>query len=82
MSHKGVIGEGGKYEEELPDEIIIALYGKWKIRSSDKQFFIWKIGKEYLKDKQIHHDWDNGGYCYLLETEMHKKLHGKGGNNE
>lgn len=44
-------------------------------RSSDRLWFHEKLPMSFLQGKEIHHDWENGETCYLLEIEKHKELH-------
>ena len=48
-----------------------------KMRDKNLHYFRAHLSKEYLKGKEIHHEWDNGGVCYLLERKEHGKLHKK-----
>ena len=56
-------------------EIINACYGKVKIRGSDYYFFNHWLGKDYMKDKEIHHNWCGGGYCYIISHKEHNDIH-------
>ena len=49
---------------------------KATIRSVDRGWFRRVLGKEYMKNKSVHHDWEDGGKCYVLIKEIHDELHG------
>lgn len=46
-----------------------------RIRDADRHWFIEHLGKKYMLQFDIHHDWYNGGICYLLTKLQHIKLH-------
>ena len=48
---------------------------KGAFRNKDYRYFNRVMRKEWLKGKDIHHDWDNGAICYLFEEEKHNALH-------
>ena len=45
---------------------------KIRIRSGDRAFFK-KYGGTLLKKYELHHDWGNGGVCFLLSHAEHLK---------
>ena len=46
-----------------------------KMRMSDLHYFRRPMPKQWLKGKDIHHDWDKGAICYLIEEEKHNAMH-------
>lgn len=49
---------------------------KTNMRSSDSYWFRAVLGKDYMKNKTVHHDWEDGGRCYVLVKCVHDELHG------
>ena len=48
---------------------------KHSIRHSDRQWFIYHLGKEYMIGKEVHHSWGEETKCYLLSPKEHRKRH-------
>ena len=74
--------EGGKWDVRLrvkPDATL-QFSSFWiegrdsKIRDRDLHYFRCHI-PEFLKGKEIHHEWNNGAICYILEKEVHHAYH-------
>ena len=51
---------------------------KSRIRDNDRRWFK-KHCTPIFNKYEIHHDWENGGMCYLVTHEEHKKIHKEGG---
>jgi hypothetical protein len=45
-----------------------------KIRDKDLHYFRDHM-PNFMKGKDIHHDWDNGAICYVLEEDKHHEKH-------
>ena len=65
------------YNETISIEVISALGGKDIIRSADYNYFHGFRFGDLFKGKQIHHDWEDGARCYILNAEIRKEYHGK-----
>ena len=48
---------------------------KIRLRQRDRRFFYSLLGHRYMEGLQIHHDWENGCFCYLLTHREHMKVH-------
>lgn len=44
------------------------------IRDKDKHWFDFHLG-DFMKGKEIHHDWENDAVCYVLSPGEHRGLH-------
>jgi len=44
------------------------------IRDKDKHWFDDNLGKDFMRGKEIDHDWDNGALCRVLSREEHLKI--------
>ena len=64
------------YNKYLPPEVINSPGGKDLIRSSDYHWFERRVGRVFLKEKEIHHNWNNGAKVYILNKLIHKEMHG------
>ena len=42
-----------------------------RIRYKDRKYFLKYLGTDYMKDKEVHHMWDNGAVCYLFSHKEH-----------
>ena len=65
------------YNKYIPPEVINSLGGKDRIRSSDYHWLERRVGRHFLKGKEIHHEWEDGARCYILNKDVHKEIHGK-----
>lgn len=53
------------------------------IRLHDDHWFDYWCGENFRKGKEIHHLWENGGFCLVIPTEEHHRIHnGRGNYNE
>jgi len=62
-----------------PDEPVISIYDKErvKIRDVDRAWFVRICGKEYMKDKEVDHDWESYektgiAWCRVISPEEHR----------
>ena len=60
------------------EEIRWKISGTYQKRKIDRKWFILHLGQTYMKDKDVHHSWLNGSYCFILTKHEHGKLHGTG----
>ena len=65
------IQKENKYDALIDKSKLKVLYLKDKVRSNDRNWFNVRLGKEYMKGKEIHHEWDNGRYCKLFGPFEH-----------
>lgn len=43
---------------------------KQQIRTADKSWFSHNLWN-FMENKHIHHEWDNGAFCFVLSKEEH-----------
>ena len=46
-----------------------------KLGRKDREFFNTHMPSSIMWNVEVHHDWENGGICYLLSKEEHMHLH-------
>lgn len=46
---------------------------KHRIRNKDRMYFNLHLGKEYMKDKEVHHEWENNARAFVLTKKEHKE---------
>lgn len=60
------------------EEIMWKISGIYQKRKIDRNWFTFHLGQTYMKDKDVHHSWMNGSYCFVLTKHEHGKLYGGG----
>lgn len=48
---------------------------KHHFRHIDRQWFIYHLGKEYMENYEVHHEWENNARCLLLSPLAHRRKH-------
>ena len=66
---------GGFHSTALFHIIGRKLSEKGRIRINDRCWFVRHLGKEYMKGKEVHHEWENNAKCFVLDTKEHRRLH-------
>jgi hypothetical protein len=60
------------------EEILWKISGTSQRRKMDRKWFVFHLGRSYMEDKDVHHSWLKGSYCFVLTKHEHGKLHGAG----